>query len=90
MTPSDIKASEKKIRKRMAQYKNHEYISVKGFAEAVGISDRYIYEQMEGKLSVFVVMVGDTKMIRPEAVEGLFWDDEETDKQTDIKEAKNV
>ena len=90
MTPSDIKASEKKIRKRMAQYKNHEYISVKEFAEAVGISDRYIYEQMEGKLSVFVVMVGDTKMIRPEAVEGLFWDDEETDKQTDIKEAKNV
>jgi len=88
MTPSDIKAAEKKIRKNMAQYKDKEYISVKEFADAVGISDRYIYEQMEGKLSAFVVIVGETKMIRPEAVEGLFQDDEEVSEQK--VEAENV
>ena len=88
MTPSDIKAAEKKIRKRMSQYKNREYISVQEFAEAVGISDRYIYEQIKTGLAPFVVMVGDTEMLRPEGVEVLFTDDEDQD--ITQKEAQHV
>ena len=88
MTPSDIKAAEKKIRKRMSQYKNREYISVQEFAEAVGISDRYIYEQIQTGLAPFVVMVGDTEMLRPEGVEVLFIDDEDQD--ITQKEAQHV
>ena len=90
MTPSDIKASEKKIRKRMSQYKDREYISIKEFAEAVGISDRYIYEQMEGKLAPYVRIVDDTRMISPEAVEGLFANDKDRDDRDKTEEAKNV
>ena len=72
MTPNDIKAAEKKIRRRMAKYVTREYISVQEFAEAIGIGETFIREQMEGRLSPFVVIEGDTKMIKPEAIEALF------------------
>ena len=72
MTPNDIKAAEKKIRRRMAKYVTREYITVQEFAEAIGIGETFIREQMEGRLSQYVVIDGDKKMIRPEAIEALF------------------
>ncbi|MBR3636120.1 MAG: glycosyltransferase family 2 protein [Lachnospiraceae bacterium] len=72
MTPNDIKAAEKKIRRRMAKYVTREYITVQEFADAIGIGETFIREQMEGRLAGYVVIDGDTKMIRPEAVEALF------------------
>ena len=72
MTPNDIKAAEKKIRRRMAKYVTREYITVQEFAEAIGIGETFIREQMEGRLSPYVVIKDDTKMIKPEAIEALF------------------
>ena len=48
-----------------------EYISVKQYAQLKGVSPQSVYKQLSTKLSTYVVMVGNRKMLKKEVLETL-------------------
>ena len=66
----------------MAKYARREYITVKEFSKTIGIDEIFINDLMEGKLSSYVVIEGETKKISPKALEVLLKaDNSEENKQ---------
>ena len=47
----------------------NEYISIKDFAAAVGVSQQYIYKQLNNKLKDYVELVENKKMLKKSALE---------------------
>lgn len=47
---------------------NKEYITVKEFAEILGVSTQYVYKQLNNKLQPYCKVVGNKKMLKKSAI----------------------
>lgn len=49
-----------------------ELLTVREFAEAAGVTNKAIYQQIQGRLNDYVVIIDDTKYIKREALEKFY------------------
>ena len=85
MTPDDVKAAERKLRRRLL--KNKKYITPSEFAAVLGIRTEDVTAQMDGgRFEKYVEVINGQKMIRAEALKE-FYDDV---KAQEKKETKTV
>lgn len=82
MTPEDVKAAERKFRRRLIG--NKKYITPAEFAKVLGISESNVLSEMEGgKFEKYVQEVNGHKMIQTSAIKD-FYDDAEAKKHDDV------
>ena len=73
MTPEDVKAAERRLKRRLLR--NKKYITASEFAGVIGISEEDVLSQMDGgRFEKYVAEVGGQKMIKATALKE-FYDD---------------
>lgn len=67
---------------------NNEYLTVQAFAEAVGISNQAVYQQLNKKLKPYYKLIDNKKMIDTRAIQEVYSKQVDTIKQATV-EANN-